>query len=55
MAYKIYMSDSIYGYCQGKVLGERYFNLINKKVVVDNRSADDIALDVITKAGLVVK
>lgn len=54
MAYRIFITDSIYYKSQNKYISVRYLDAINKKDV-DNRSGDEIALEVISKAGLVVK
>lgn len=50
MAYKIYMSDTLYYRGQNKTLTMRYTDLIHQHI--DNRSGDEIALDVINAAGL---
>ena len=50
LAYKIYMTDSLKGIVGMK---SRWIDLIDKKPV-DNRTGDEIAIDVIQKAGLIV-
>lgn len=47
--YRVYTTD-----CLGGIVGAktRYFDLIHTKTNVDTRSGDEIALDVIKKAGL---
>lgn len=50
MAYRIYVTDCIFYQGQNQHLTSRFIDLINKKV--DNRSGDEIAIDVIKKAGL---
>ena len=51
-AYRIYVTDSLYYMKRNEVLGIRFFDLIDKKKVIDNRSGDEIALDIISRAGL---
>lgn len=48
------MADSLFYQAQEQRINIRYSELINKKPK-DTRSGDDIARDVILKAGLVVK
>lgn len=55
VAYKTYVTDSLQLNVQNKYLTSRYYDIINTNRVVDTRSADEIALDVILNAGLVVK
>jgi hypothetical protein len=50
MAYRIYVTDSLFYQAQNQHLTARYVDLLNKKV--DNRSGDEIVLDVMSKAGL---
>ena len=50
LAYKIYMTDSLKGIVGMK---SRWIDLIDRKPV-DNRTGDEIAVDVIQKAGLIV-
>ena len=50
MAYKIYISDTLYQYSQNQRLSMRYIDLL--KTRVDTRSGDEIAIDVINAAGL---
>ena len=50
MAYKIYISDTLYHQNRNQMLNMRYTDLLNRHV--DNRSGDEIALDVIKTAGL---
>lgn len=55
VAYKMYVTDSLQLNPQNKYLTAKYSDLIDTDKVVDTRSADEIALDVILNAGLVVK
>ena len=48
-AYRMYITDSIYYYGQGKAIGMRYEDMFKP---TDTRSAEEIAVDVIKKAGL---
>lgn len=57
-AYQLYMSDSIFHYAHGKCLTQRYadiFGIGQDAAEKDERTADEIALDVINQCGLVVK
>lgn len=49
--YKRYIADSLYYQGHGKVLTTMYNDLIDPKPV-DNRSGDEVAMDVINKLGL---
>lgn len=49
-AYKAYMSDSAYYMMRGESLATRYTDAITRKV--DTRSGDEIAADIIARAGL---
>ena len=53
-AYRIYISDTLYYYTDNKRLQNRYVDLLKPKKV-DNRSGDEIALDVITRLNLKVE
>ncbi len=53
MAYRIYVTDSIYYRNQNKALSERYIDLIRHKV--DDRDGDEIVAEIIQKAGLNLK
>ena len=55
VAYKTYVTDSLQLNVQNKYLTSRYYDIINTNKVIDNRSADEIVLDVILNAGLVVE
>lgn len=55
VAYKTYVTDSLQLNVQNKYLTSRYYDIINTNKAIDNRSADEIALDVILNAGLVVE
>lgn len=54
LAYRIYITDSLYAFGQGKVMSERFINLI-KSEESDGRSGDEVAADVINRLGLKVK
>ena len=45
----MYVTDSIFYYNQNKALQERYYDLIHQTHVEDERSGDEIALDIITR------
>lgn len=51
--YRVYMSDSVFLYARQKTKQDRYFDLIRPKKE-DERSAEDIAREIIIKAGLKV-
>ena len=55
VAYKTYVTDSLQLNVQNKYLTSRYCDIINTNKAIDNRSADEIVLDVILNAGLVVE
>ena len=55
MAYRFYVSDSLHFMNQDKYINVRLYDLIHSHVTVDNRTGDEIAIDVINNAGLVVK
>lgn len=55
LAYRIYVTDSLYLDAQNKMMNMRYAEIIGlKKTKVDTRSGDEIAEDVIKRAGLEV-
>ena len=51
MAYKIYISDTLYHQAQNQRLNVRYLDLLDTKPK-DNRTSDEIILDVMKTAGL---
>lgn len=51
LAYRVYISDSLFYYGQQKQLTKRWSDIAYPKPV-DKRSGDEIALEVIKKAGL---
>lgn len=53
-AYKAYMTDGIQLAPQSKYIVARWCDLIAQKTI-DNRSGDEIAMDIITRAGLSLK
>lgn len=50
MAYRTYLTDTLFYQAQNQRLTARYYDIINKKV--DNRTGDEIVADVIAGAGL---
>lgn len=54
LAYRIYVSDSLYYLNTDKKLVKRYIDII-KPYPQDKRTGDEIAIDVITKLGLKVE
>lgn len=50
-AYRIYVTDSLNLQGQNKYLSMRYYDMINPKPN-DERTGDEIALEVIKKAGI---
>lgn len=56
LAYRIYVTDSFHFISQGKGLGERFYNFLYPAEVVDeNKPADEVARDILKRAGLEVK
>lgn len=54
-AFRVYVSDSLYYSAREQMLTNRYSDMIGKKQAKeDNRSGEEIAADVIKRAGLVV-
>lgn len=51
--FRNYVTDSMYYKGQNMHIGAKYSELLNHKI--DNRTGDEIALDVIMKANLKVK
>lgn len=53
MKYKTYVADSLQGIPQHKYISRRYIDMINlDNKPVDDRTGDEIAEDIISKAGL---
>lgn len=52
LLYKVYITDSVKLMGEGKYLTDRWYDRAFGKRVIDTRSADEIALDIITRAGL---
>lgn len=52
--YRVYVSDALYWQGQNKTLNKRWVELIEQKPV-DTRTPEEIATDIIARAGLVVK
>ena len=52
--YRVYVSDALYWQGQNKTLSKRWVELIEKKPV-DTRTPEEIAADIIARAGLVLK
>lgn len=53
LAYRIYVSDTLFYRNKNQALGVRYYDMIYSKP--DQRSADEIVADIIKNAGLEVK
>jgi len=53
LAYRIYVSDTLFYRNKNQALGVRYYDMLYKKP--DTRSADEIVADIIKNAGLEVK
>lgn len=50
VAYKMYITDSIYYYMQeNKSINIRYMDMIHQSREVDERTGDEIAIDIITR------
>lgn len=56
MAYRIFVTDSLYEDAEHMRIAsrERYYDYLYNKINTDKRSGDEIAMEVIKKAGLVV-
>ena len=52
VAYRLYMSDLFFYQARGKTQEQRYADIAFYKKKIDPRSADEIALDIIKRAGL---
>ena len=52
--FRVYVAECLHLEPQGKYLTEHYYDIITPKKV-DNRSADEIAADIIRKAGLKIE
>lgn len=53
MMYEYYVTDQLYYIRRNRSLTNRYYDIVNKKnEVVDERTGDDIAADVINRMGL---
>lgn len=52
--YRVYVSDALYWHGQNKTLNKRWVELIEKKPV-DMRTPEEIAADIIKRAGLVLR
>lgn len=50
MAYKIYITDTLYYHGKNQLLNMRYEDLLKHKV--ETRTGDEIAIDIINTAGL---
>ena len=51
MAYRVYMTDTLFYHNQQKALSTRFYDMIHKPVE-DDEKADDIVADILTRAGL---
>jgi hypothetical protein len=49
VAYKMYITDSIFYYMQDKRLNIRYYDIIHQSQQEEERTGDEIALDIITR------
>lgn len=54
LAYRIYVTDTLYYQSDNKRLTKRYLDLISKPQKKDTRTGDEIAVDVINRLGLKV-
>ena len=54
LTYRIYITDSLYCIGRNKMLEKRYYDVINPPKI-DNRSGNEIAVDVIQRLGLKVE
>lgn len=54
MVYRNYMADGIYYYARGEMHTKRYHDYITTNNSADDVSGEEIAADVIKRAGLVV-
>lgn len=54
LTYRTYIAETLYQYTRGNGLNVHLMDVIHPKPV-DNRSGDEIALDVISKAGLTLQ
>lgn len=52
MMYRIFVTESLRLAPQNRFINQSYYDIINKKI--DNRSGDEIAMDVIERLGLKV-
>ena len=52
LGYKIYLTDTLYAALRQQMILERFVDLINP-AKIDTRSGEEIALEVIKKAGLI--
>lgn len=52
-AYRVYVADSLYCAPRNKQLNKRYAEIIDR-TKVDTRSGDEIAAEVIERAGLIL-
>lgn len=53
VVYEYYVTDQLYYGSRNQSLTSRYYDIVNKKnVVVDERTGDEIAADVINRMGL---
>ena len=56
LLYKVYITDSIKLYVsENKCLADRWYDRAFEKRVVDTRTGDEIAADIIARAGLKFK
>lgn len=55
MAYRIYISDSLQAQGEGKYITKRYYEIIRPTEQVDEKSADEIAVNIIKGMGLKIE
>ena len=56
VTYRYYVTDALYADSNNKSMRLRYVDILNgKSAPQDNRSGDEIAAEVIAKAGLILK
>ena len=51
LTYRIYITNSLYYMAENKQIAQKYYDIINPRPE-DHRTGDEIALDVMKRAGL---
>ena len=56
LAYRIYITDSLYLFAQGKAASSRYYDIISKKQEENTEQGDglDVAKNILSRAGVEV-